>query len=161
MRELLVAFAVTLINLAPAEATTVAWDGEHLAADSQSTAGDLKWFDCDKIKRVNDAWIGNAGLVWKSRLFCKWYEKQEGPPPDMEECSAIVVTGQKCMYYHGNNKPVRKHPPFAIGTGSEFAMGAMVAGCDARDAAAIASQLDENTGGKIVCVDTCAAESEE
>lgn len=38
---------------------------------------------------------------------------------------------------------------YAIGSGSEYALGAMAAGCSAREAIKIAAKFDTNTGGKI------------
>lgn len=50
--------------------------------------------------------------------------------------------------YNGGCEPVIL-PFFAIGAGSEFAMGAMSAGASAREAVAIAIKWSEHCGGKI------------
>lgn len=45
--------------------------------------------------------------------------------------------------------PIVIREPYAIGSGSDFAMGAMLAGKSAKDAVKIAAKLDCYTGGPI------------
>lgn len=45
--------------------------------------------------------------------------------------------------------PSKFKGPYAIGSGEEYAMGAMLAGCSALEAVKIAAKLDVYTGGPV------------
>lgn len=54
-------------------------------------------------------------------------------------------------YCRGYLSPIRRdiEQPWAWGSGMDFALGAMKAGADARNAVSIAAALDTGTGGKV------------
>lgn len=72
-----------------------------------------------------------------------------------ESFEALVIdlnTG-KCYMYENRLYPYEVHPPFAIGSGFKYAMGALLAGATATQAVEIAIRLDKNSGGPIQTID--------
>ena len=124
--------------------TTIAWDGETLAADGQVTSSFIGQNDSKKI-------FTKGGKVF---AFCGTYSEgygflKRGQPI---ECDTIVLEfGDKSgiAIYHEKNGSHPIKAPYAIGSGCDFAMGAMLAGCNAVDAVKIAAKLDPYTGGRI------------
>lgn len=51
-------------------------------------------------------------------------------------------------------------PPFALGIGSDYAMGAILAGASAERAVEIACELDTHCGGEIVVMEIPQAQKE-
>ncbi|BDU76277.1 hypothetical protein [Mesoterricola sediminis] len=133
--------------------TVIAWDGKTLAVDRMGTNGDKK-FPAKKCRKTQNgdiiAWSGTleVGITladwWEAGRDPKtWPEAQKG-----EDWTRLVILmgGQ---VYTMEQLPVLQpvESPFhAWGSGSEFAMGAMAMGADARKAVEIASQLCPSCG---------------
>ena len=125
--------------------TTIAWDGETLAADSQLTGGDFVYQQNDKkIFNVNGhlvAMAGDDGQCWQ---FLDWYRNPDQDYPDkLDDMGALAITKRGAFEYGSCKIPTKIKPPFAIGTGSAFAMGAMLHGASAAEAVDIACKLDK------------------
>lgn len=140
--------------------TTIAWDGKSVAADGQVTYGGQyigpKSFR--EIKRIDDtvyALVGSAALF---DPFIKWY--RDGADPydplcvEKDDTTALLVfqDGQCLMYKTNIPYPDELHAPDAWGSGCEYAIGAMMAGADAKRAVEIAAVCNPGTGGEI-CVE--------
>lgn len=68
----------------------------------------------------------------------------------------LEITKEGLVYfYHNSFRPTGPitAPYFAIGSGAEYAMGAMAAGCDAVDAVAAAAMHDVWTGDVVTKID--------
>ncbi len=131
--------------------TTIAWDGESLACDSMAiTGGVIDQYPTKKIFKKRDVYYLLAGDYAQSLAVMDWLvdgkEKPEFPKPDYEVI-AIQGSGGKC--YSGELYPYSIKPPFAVGSGSEFAYGAMLSGKTAKEAVETAIKLDPNSGGKV------------
>lgn len=137
--------------------TTIAWDGETLAADSQSTQGGHKWFKEKKIFRYGDKLVAYAGREDYGTAFLQWVkagmEPGEFPEipnnPEGFDLIGIVVSDRGVLEFCDNGSAAPRKAPFAWGSGSHFAIGAMEAGADARQAVKVACRRDLNTGGAV------------
>ena len=135
--------------------TTCCYDGTTLAADSRSTGIYIE--DCfQKIFTVNGAHIAIAGTYSDALLFIRWFKDQTKPKPDFSDkidkengFDAIVIRQGKAYTYDSNCIEMPSIVPCAIGSGCQFAMGAMYYGATAKEAVNIAKKLDESTGGKV------------
>lgn len=131
--------------------TTIAYRDGVIACDSQITStykGKGK-----KIHRVNDSLVGICGRLTSAMLFIDWLEEQGIPPSKLQEdddFEAIQLTPKGVFYWDSRLRPVRVTDKFtAIGSGCDFAMGAMAVGADAKEAVRAAAKLDTYTGGAI------------
>ncbi|QVW55203.1 hypothetical protein pEaSNUABM29_00163 [Erwinia phage pEa_SNUABM_29] len=155
--------------------TTIAFDGVSLASDSQMTQAqyrlDLrteKIFKCPE----GETWFvdgkqaiafGVAGGIESQQILrnvlaghgdtmglaahTRW--------PEGISMSYLVITVDGEVYTGGQEveKAVpwiaKVEPPMAVGSGCEFAIGAMAAGVSATDAVKVAIRYDINSGGEI------------
>ncbi len=126
--------------------TTVAWDGETMAADSAVHDGETIVHRMKKIQRMpNGALAGFAGDVEQAMALLEWLRGgQRGTKPKSKDVSVLYVTPQRRVYhYDGGRKahPIAE-PFFSIGTGADVAFGAMFAGSNAKTAVRAAIKRD-------------------
>lgn len=129
--------------------TTIAWDGKTLASDSQSNTSFAVQNKIKKIHVVGDKVIATSGCRGTALSFVNG-EFDRFPN---DEADALVVhkkTG-KC-FYQGHMAAIEQGKIHAIGSGSDFAMGAMLAGATSVEAVKIAIKLDPNSGGRVQSV---------
>jgi hypothetical protein len=170
--KLLFALVLFVITALPSNATTIAWDGHMLAADSQTTSSMHKWLTKQKITDCGDYYVGAAGVCEINDQFIADFLKDgfEAALEKMKEselrksledgdgCSLLVVekvTGKvtlvqitKDFVNRRNNVPA----PYAVGSGNDAAWGAMIAGKNAAEAVECAKQVDLYTGGPVKSV---------
>lgn len=145
--------------------TTIAWDGNMLAADRQVSFGASRMGETDKVARREDgALIGAAGSSAICQALRQWFlagEVGEMPKiePDKENAAAGFII-RPCgaiddITSLGATRIVSNL--YARGSGADYALGAMSMGADARRAVEVASMWDCSTGGGIdtllLCVD--------
>ena len=84
---------------------------------------------------------GDEGQCWQ---FLDWYKNPDQDYPDkLDDMGALVITKRGAVSYASCKIPTKIKPPFSIGTGSAFAMGAMLHGASAAEAVDIACKLDK------------------
>ena len=130
--------------------TTVAFDGITLAADSQTNGSYVEYHN--KIARIGNVVVACAGTVSEIAQFQRWCKDRTKDKPILTDFSCLEIRSGKVYYYDENLEPLTPSIPVAIGSGSDFAMGAMLAGATAKEAVKIACKLDSNSGGKIKTV---------
>lgn len=140
--------------------TTIATDGKCVAYDKRMTSaqGFLMGEESRKALPVSEHVIaaasgsqqdGDAFLEWVTRDVAG--ERPEKPKPDDDFCGIIVDTKQgTCLYYRDKLRPAQVTVPFAIGSGDDLAIGAMLAGKHPAEAVRIAAMRDLNTGADVV-----------
>ncbi|AFQ96730.1 peptidase HslV family [Erwinia phage phiEaH2] len=156
--------------------TTIAYDGKTLAGDSQTTQGDIR-LSMHAVKiftpQPGESWAvngekavsfgvagclqGNNALREALNSCMKGYQGLTGSTrfPKGIVISYLVVTEHGNVYaggqYENDEMPwlTKVAAPIAVGSGAEFAIGAMAAGASAGDAVSIAARFDVNTGGEI------------
>jgi ATP-dependent protease HslVU (ClpYQ) peptidase subunit len=103
-----------------------------------------------KVHRLKDGrLLGAAGKTRDVDPLIKWLDG-EGARPKKAEVSALLLSpGGKVELIVDNDDPIRVEAPAAVGSGSELAIGAMLAGASPRDAVLIAASRDPFTGGEL------------
>lgn len=141
--------------------TTVAFDGDRLCADTKLVTASGQILYRSKLVQGFGYRAACCGDVGVSR----WMELQlrNGSPihallqnwprlgtPDDTQADMLLVTPRQIFLIAGGSVVEIKHRKFhAIGSGGEYALGAMSAGCDARKALEVAALIDAFTGGDI------------
>lgn len=137
--------------------TTIAFDGKTIAADCQSTYGSFP-VKAHKLHRLTykgkNAVAGCAGTIQEFDPIITWVKNgcKKKQRPDVEDekpdFSIMVVTEDGEVHYACNSLFFHEmgKSRWAIGSGSDYALGAMEAGKTAKEAVDIASRLDVNTG---------------
>lgn len=131
--------------------TTVVWDGISFAADRRMS---LHGGNVQKIFRLpSGAVVGGAGdynkIVKSVRYMMGQGDKPEGPA---DGNTILMMVHNKKVFLsvdYGDTMMPIKDKRFAIGSGSSYAMGALLAGKTAKEAIVIASKLDPDTGSKV------------
>ena len=143
--------------------TTIAWDGETLAADSCVSSEEFThptFFT--KLRKVSNLIIGSCGDVYSSLQFERWVRNNhakegllcENAEANFPRCfdenfEAIVVFPWRAVTYNRLGIPHTVSDREALGSGAGYAIAAMLAGADAKRAVEIACQLDPSSGGKV------------
>jgi ATP-dependent protease HslVU (ClpYQ) peptidase subunit len=137
--------------------TTIATDGETMAADGLSTVvGTIVRTKCRKILRLPDGSLfGGAGDSGQIATLYEWLCKpvdERGDYPQIKEVAALVLRrdGTALVFdnlSNGHGDDVEF--PMAIGSGEQYALTAMDAGATPEEAIRIASKRDPHTGGEI------------
>jgi ATP-dependent protease HslVU (ClpYQ) peptidase subunit len=146
--------------------TTIAYRDGVLAADSQCQAGGRILGETRKITRIDkvdkpEMLVAVAGNLDKCQVFKQWCETgYPRNPPNLKEISenedfgafVIINTEPTIIVYEYETNcvgvPIRAEFR-ALGTGADFAIGAMAMGASARKAVEIATKYDIYTGGEI------------
>lgn len=134
--------------------TVIAWDGKILAADKQCGYGGMRC-TVTKIFRVGKLLVGGAGDFTLVLEMVDWVRR--GRPVDSfpanqrskDDWQALMVIEPdgSIVTYERTPHPIRyEQKQFAIGSGREFAMGAMYMGANAVRAVEAAIALEVNCG---------------
>lgn len=141
--------------------TTVAANKTTIASDLQYTYGQTRFkgktkiFDFPKEKaqfvlRTDRAYAGVAGNADQIAHLVEWLH--DGEPhskvPKLKNLELLVLTGEGKLYWgKGLSAFLQIDEPFwAIGSGMDFAIGAMKRGATPLEAVKIAAKSDVNTG---------------
>ena len=107
-------------------------------------------FKTRKYERIGGSLYAGAGNLDELTRFFVW-RRDGGDPPTLEDeidvlevCpEGIFIWGKKCVRIWVNEDV------YAVGSGSEFAMGAIAMGAKPREAMKIAAKFDCKTGNQI------------
>lgn len=150
--------------------TTIAWDGNILAADSRATVGSTIISDSESKIVVNE---NNADWTVCGMKVIAFASAGSGSAPEelqtylidgitrnteMREglgfTLLVICTGANFEIYKSEGVKTIEIQPLrskrAMGSGGDFALAAMLSGKDACDAVSIAKQCDVYTGGPVV-----------
>lgn len=135
--------------------TTIAFKDNVLVADSLSTAGWNRRGTFEKIRTHHGALYAGCGSVDCVVQFFEWAETGEprgfkfaGKADDFAGLIVRFANDVPDVFtVEESFKPWRVTMPFvARGSGSEYALGAMVMGADALEACRVAAKFDLGTG---------------
>jgi ATP-dependent protease HslVU (ClpYQ) peptidase subunit len=133
--------------------TTIATDGKTMASDSQIVLGGLRAGSGKKVRSVRGHIVGTSGEHGDGVIFCDWFEKGAllDERPDLAgDFHAMTLDKEgKILVYDSDCVPFHASGFFAIGSGSDFALGAMAKGATPFEAVKIAAEFDINTGGMV------------
>jgi len=135
--------------------TTIALRNGVMAGDTQVTEGDtLVASGCRKVRRLRDGRLyGFSGDIEQGEIMLRALRKGEAPPKLRGIKAILVYQDGVVSLWEGAIWIKQQHAPFfAIGNGTDFALGAMAAGADAKQAVKIAMKFDTATGGRVQTV---------
>lgn len=136
--------------------TTIATDGRSMVCDGRSCVGDtIACNNAVKITRLKDgSLLGLSGRASVQPKLAAWLNNEGAFPKDCGDWSALHLLPGEVRFYN-QDASEGYNPldlPAAVGSGREFAIGAMLAGASAQKAVHIATQADPFSGGKITTV---------
>ena len=129
--------------------TTIACTKKSMSADSQATSG-ASASSTTKIFKGKDYIVGYAGTESAGRKFVSWLKDRETDKPSLSDFEALVLHYDGRMEYWDDNMfPIEiRDPYYAIGSGADFASGALFHGHSTEEAVKAASKHDVYTGGR-------------
>lgn len=135
--------------------TVIAWDGKVLAGDKQTTGEDqgrLRWI-ARKVYRVKGAdgehrLIGCAGDTGDCQLYVRWARGFVKDRPNFTSLEVLCIDQRRRIWWADQRMhwQLVRSRFIAIGSGGDFAIGAMAAGKGARVAVRIANKLSSTCG---------------
>jgi ATP-dependent protease HslVU (ClpYQ) peptidase subunit len=131
--------------------TTIACDGKSMAGDGQSEAsGSVLTMKQQKVCRLKDGSLfGSSGKAADRIAVTRWLN-DEGPKPKPKMLAALrLMPDGSLLYMQEALEPTPVDVPCAVGSGMDFALGAMDAGVASTAAVEIAAKRDPGTGGQI------------
>lgn len=135
--------------------TTIAYRDGVLAADTLACWGSNRDGFATKIRKRGAVLAGVSGALSAGQAFLDWFSSgMKGDPPAMPDGEAstfgLIVTPDDWVLIWGPRGWERtRNPTVAMGSGSEFAQGAMEMGASAEQAVRVAMVHDTKTGGEI------------
>jgi hypothetical protein len=144
--------------------TTIAWDGVTLAADTLALSGCVRDFQ-RKVFRIAQEGVPNvrlygfSGETQVAHAVKNWLNAggnistgKDAPSMEKDDFSGIVIDADgRC--YHLQNRcigiPITAQRYYAVGSGREMALTAMLLGKDAVEAVRCAAVFDPYTGGGV------------
>lgn len=137
--------------------TTIAFANGVLAADTQTTSGELRDGFNIKIAKRGSVLAAASGTSALCRLFMDWFRSgMKGDAPAMKAGDDFSAWG--ILFYEHDRIAIlneagwetrQSTPLWTNGSGADLALGAMAAGATPEEAVRIASRYDRNTGGEI------------
>ncbi len=127
--------------------TCIAWDGITLAADKYAYVNGITGITT-KIRRVKNLLVGVSGnnvltpqiFTWAETGFLDSAMPELQKDPRDHSAIMVITADREILLYENTTTPwVQERPFWAIGSGREFAIGAMAAKATAVEAIAIAA----------------------
>lgn len=134
--------------------TTILADAKKgvMVCDSKATMGG-EWFPCQKVFSSGGDLFGFAGTQSEGLRWLDWYANgQRGKMPSIANVAIMILSkedGVRLVEGSGSIFSVERHF-YAIGSGGTAAMGAYIAGADAKKAVEIACRIDAGSGGDVI-----------
>jgi len=135
--------------------TTIAWDGETLAADSLVTEQGNRVGHVSKVGAIGSVLWGVCGGIDQLEKFRTWFcSGMIGDAPPMKssgdrEAQAIVIHDGRVLSLSVDGWDSIRSDCYAMGSGKEAALGAMALGHTAEEAVRAACAIDIYTGGDV------------
>lgn len=124
--------------------TTIAANLKSLCSDTFSTTSVIG-YQVTKVLRVGDAIVGCAGSTYKCEAFLSWFGKGGRAPKfsNIDRFEALLLDSTGLYVFHNDLTRERLIKGFhAIGSGQQYAIGAMAANATPKKAVLIAAQYD-------------------
>lgn len=132
--------------------TTIAYRDGVLAGDTLTTANGNRDGYMQKVRRVGRVLIGFCGPISKGLKFEQWVKDGmtgDSPYHGGDSGNGIVVSTAGIVCWSGAGPWPVTTEFYALGSGTELAMGAMELGATAEQAVAVAAKHNVDTGGQI------------
>ena len=130
--------------------TTVVATPDFMCADRQVNPGPL--FETTKLRRIRGSIYGICGNLDLCMSFLLWRMQKldELTLSADAEFAALEINEQGMWYWNGSLVPMPiKGKHYAIGSGAQYALGALDSGKSPQEAIRVASGRDEHTGRRV------------
>ena len=127
--------------------TTIVCNREGMCADKRVTGSTM--FKTTKIQRVNGSLIGYCGNIEHCLKFVEWRRNPDSKPEFSERTwEALELTSDgRMLWWSIDLMPIEiEDDYYAIGSGADFALGAMAMGAKPQQAIKVAATYDPGTG---------------
>lgn len=120
--------------------SVIAWDGQTLAADTCCAYGNIVRNESKIFFCKEGVWMGCVGNYEDGYKVKEWLEGKEAKPKELKNSTCLIIRKSKIgkpvatLLEEGMQEIPLSSTPFAIGSGKDMAMGAMLAGYNARAA---------------------------
>jgi len=137
--------------------TTIAANRQCMSADRKVTDGDVS-YSCIKLREINGSIVGVAGDNPAIVKFWAWYRasltSKTVKAPEFNKkhsLAALVLTAKGSLLVYDTDcvPDVVEDDYWAIGTGRQAALAAMLLGHEPEEAIAVAQEVDTCTGGAV------------
>jgi ATP-dependent protease HslVU (ClpYQ) peptidase subunit len=133
--------------------TTVVWYKGLLVADKKVSDGNYQT-SVTKIRRAGNELVAVAGGWDKAQVLFQWVAKgrKERDYPEFQDTEAwvdllVIDKDGQAWLYNRHSVPMKiEKLPFVMGSGGNYAAGALAAGATPQEAVEIASRFDPSTG---------------
>ena len=134
--------------------TVIAWDGSVLAADKQATNAGLR-MTATKVRKINGCICAASGDWDRAQALFEWFARGAKPEnfPEHQKNNddwvglVVVHPDNTVVKYERTPYPYQiEDKLFAMGSGRDFALGAMATGANAIQAVHIASRFESGCG---------------
>lgn len=138
--------------------TTIVFKKGVMAGDSQITDGNHNFSQVQKVFKLDGYLLGVAGTFSECQGYKSWIEtsmdmKVFPEETEVDGCALLYDTNKELLYLLEKNEKIILGDEFvAIGSGAQFAIGALEQGASAKKAVQVASKYDVYTGGDIKVV---------
>lgn len=131
--------------------TTIACKGRCMAADTQITGDGVRLGVAPKIAHGDAFLVAATGKTPLCQAFIRWaLGGRKGEPPDLDEGDGLIMERPgHFRLYNAIGCVDLEAEIYAMGSGGDFALAAMAAGCSAREAVEVAIRFDTNSGGEV------------
>lgn len=139
--------------------TTIATDGKSMAGDGQAEAcHTIITHSRQKVRRLSDGSLfGMAGKGGNADPLAEWLIEGGRKPKMIGTLSALRLLPDGRLFYLSESlDPTEITAPSAVGSGMDFAIGALEAGANLKTAIEIACRRDPGSGGKITVLSLTA-----
>ena len=133
--------------------TVIAWDGVTVAADSMANEDGLS-STVTKLHTFKDGVLADVGELWACAAMRAWLTGDGAFPNVSGADASLIVFGPlgEVQEYQSTPYPLEEFSaPYAWGCGRDLALGAMLAGATAVEAARIACERSIYCGGPVHC----------
>lgn len=127
--------------------TTIVCDRQGMAADKRISGGTM--FKTTKIHRINGSLIGFCGNIEHCLKFIEWRRNPDAKPNFEErtwEALELTADGRMLWWSMELIPIVIEDEYYSVGSGSNYALGAMAMGATPSQAIKIAAIYDPSTG---------------
>lgn len=134
--------------------TTIVWDGKTLAADKQLNDNSIA-LSSTKIYKFENHLLFAAGAMTDIQAMLEWW-KRGADPKDFPSSQSVkenmiafqIIKPDKTLWIlEGHPYPYQiENSKFAVGSGRNYALGALSMGADAVKAVEVACEWDLNSG---------------
>lgn len=147
--------------------TTIAYKDGILAGDTLATGYNNHSYGNKKVFKTKYFLFGFTGTLAYLERSLEWIKKHEKPnvlefneifDKDVfgEETTVLLINKNRKLFLSSDGKPFyqARYKETALGSGGDYAIGAMACGKSAVEAVKVARSLDPRTGGAVTFVST-------